>query len=67
MTQCDLFLYIIIKIITYRFANRAKAIKNKPEVNAVVTADATMIQRLTKQMCKLQAQLESKKNIEVDR
>lgn len=48
-----------------RFANRAKAIKNNPEVNAVVTADNTMIQRLTKQMYKLQAQLESKKNLEV--
>ncbi|XP_022829644.1 kinesin-related protein 4 [Spodoptera litura] len=51
---------------TLQFANRAKAIKNNPEVNAVVTADNTMIQRLTKQMCKLQAQLESKKNLEED-
>ncbi|KAH9636690.1 hypothetical protein HF086_003238 [Spodoptera exigua] len=51
---------------TLQFANRAKAIKNNPEVNAVVTTDNTMIQRLTKQMCKLQAQLESKKNLEND-
>ncbi|KAF9807368.1 hypothetical protein SFRURICE_008917 [Spodoptera frugiperda] len=51
---------------TLQFANRAKAIKNNPEVNAVVTADNTMIQRLTKQMYKLQAQLESKKNLEED-
>lgn len=53
-----------IKLLIYRFANRAKAIKNKPEVNAVAT-DATMIQGLTKQLSKLQAQLESKKSIEV--
>ncbi|KAJ8724846.1 hypothetical protein PYW07_015804 [Mythimna separata] len=53
-------------ISTLQFANRAKAIKNKPEVNAVATADSTMIQRLTKQMCQLQAQLERKKNLEQD-
>ncbi|XP_063823595.1 kinesin-related protein 4-like [Ostrinia nubilalis] len=51
-------------ISTLQFANRAKAIKNKPEVNAVAT-DATMIQSLTKQLSKLQSQLESKKNLEV--
>lgn len=53
-----------VKFLTCRFANRAKAIKNKPEVNAVAT-DATMIQGLTKQLSKLQSQLESKKSIEV--
>lgn len=53
-----------VGIIFFRFANRAKAIKNKPEVNAVAT-DATMIQSLTKQLSKLQSQLESKKNLEV--
>ncbi|XP_047023734.1 kinesin-related protein 4-like isoform X1 [Helicoverpa zea] len=53
-------------ISTLQFANRAKAIKNKPEVNAVATSNNTMIQRLTKQMCDLKAQLESKKNIEQD-
>ncbi|XP_075972662.1 uncharacterized protein LOC142974303 [Anticarsia gemmatalis] len=52
-------------ISTLQFANRAKAIKNKPEVNAVAT-DRTMIQRLTKEMSSLQAQLESKKNLEQD-
>ncbi|CAH0664047.1 unnamed protein product [Chilo suppressalis] len=51
-------------ISTLQFANRAKAIKNKPEVNAVAT-DATMIQSLTKQLSKLQSQLETKKNLEV--
>ncbi|KAM3968319.1 LOW QUALITY PROTEIN: uncharacterized protein ACR2FA_007831 [Aphomia sociella] len=51
-------------ISTLQFANRAKAIKNKPEVNAVAT-DATMIQSLTKQLSRLQSQLESKKNLEV--
>ncbi|XP_052751578.1 kinesin-related protein 4-like [Galleria mellonella] len=51
-------------ISTLQFANRAKAIKNKPEVNAVAT-DVTMIQSLTKQLSRLQAQLESKKNLEV--
>ncbi|XP_059060062.1 kinesin-related protein 4-like [Achroia grisella] len=51
-------------ISTLQFANRAKAIKNKPEVNAVAT-NATMIQSLTKQLSRLQSQLESKKNLEV--
>uniref|UniRef100_A0A2A4JU00 Kinesin motor domain-containing protein n=1 Tax=Heliothis virescens TaxID=7102 RepID=A0A2A4JU00_HELVI len=53
-------------ISTLQFANRAKAIKNKPEVNAVATSNNTMIQQLTKQMCQLKAQLESKKNLEQD-
>ncbi|KAG7305298.1 hypothetical protein JYU34_009343 [Plutella xylostella] len=52
-------------ISTLQFANRAKAIKNKPEVNAVTT-NATMIQRLTKKLSKLQYQLESKKSLEQD-
>ncbi|CAB3256739.1 unnamed protein product [Arctia plantaginis] len=52
-------------ISTLQFANRAKAIKNKPEVNAVAT-DATMIQSLTKQMSQLQSQLERKKSLEQD-
>ncbi|XP_053600382.1 centromere-associated protein E-like isoform X1 [Plodia interpunctella] len=51
-------------ISTLQFANRAKAIKNKPEVNAVAT-DATMIQGLTKQLSQLQSQLETKRNLEV--
>lgn len=51
-------------ISTLQFATRAKKIKNKPEVNAVAT-DATMIQDLTKQLSRLQSQLESKKNLEV--
>nr|XP_013190111.1 unnamed protein product [Amyelois transitella] len=51
-------------ISTLQFANRAKAIKNKPEVNAVAT-DATMIQSLTKQLSRLQSQLETKRNLEV--
>ncbi|KAJ0179183.1 hypothetical protein K1T71_004895 [Dendrolimus kikuchii] len=52
-------------ISTLQFANRAKAIKNKPEVNEVAT-NATMIQSLTKQLSKLKTQLETKKNIEQD-
>ncbi|GBP03281.1 Centromere-associated protein E [Eumeta japonica] len=50
---------------TLQFANRAKAIKNKPEVNAVST-NATMIQKLTKQLAKLQYELESKRYLEQD-
>lgn len=60
--------YVLIKFLTvlycYRFANRAKAIKNKPEVNEVST-DKSMIQSLTKEMSILKAQLESKKTLEV--
>lgn len=50
--------------IIYRFANRAKAIKNKPEVNAVAN-EATMIQTLTKKLLDLQKELKKKKNLEV--
>ncbi|CAH0629062.1 unnamed protein product [Chrysodeixis includens] len=52
-------------ISTLQFANRAKAIKNKPEVNEVAT-DKSMIQSLTKEMSILKAQLESKKTLEQD-
>ncbi|XP_026745932.1 centromere-associated protein E-like isoform X2 [Trichoplusia ni] len=52
-------------ISTLQFANRAKAIKNKPEVNEVST-DKSMIQSLTKEMSILKAQLESKKTLEQD-
>ncbi|KAJ2938833.1 hypothetical protein O0L34_g18458 [Tuta absoluta] len=51
-------------ISTLQFANRAKSIKNKPEVNAVAT-NATMIQSLTKQLSKLQSELAAKRNLEV--
>ncbi|XP_063379852.1 centromere-associated protein E-like [Cydia fagiglandana] len=52
-------------ISTLQFANRAKAIKNKPEVNAVAT-DATKLQDLTKQLSKLQSELAIKNHIEQD-
>ncbi|XP_047545575.1 kinesin-related protein 4-like isoform X3 [Vanessa atalanta] len=52
-------------ISTLQFANRAKAIKNNPAVNAVAT-NVTMIQTLTKQLSALKTQLESKKNVEQD-
>ncbi|CAH0717384.1 unnamed protein product, partial [Brenthis ino] len=52
-------------ISTLQFANRAKAIKNTPAVNAVAT-DASMIQSLTKQLSLLKTQLEGKKNVEQD-
>ncbi|XP_050681507.1 kinesin-related protein 4-like isoform X2 [Leptidea sinapis] len=52
-------------ISTLQFANRAKAIQNKPEVNAVVTNKA-MIKSLTNQLSNLKTQLESKKNVEQD-
>ncbi|KOB66333.1 Kinesin-like protein b, partial [Operophtera brumata] len=42
---------------TLQFATRAKTIKNKPEVNAVAT-DATMIQKLTKELSMLQSKLD---------
>ncbi|XP_072942228.1 uncharacterized protein [Epargyreus clarus] len=52
-------------ISTLQFANRAKAIKNKPAVNAVAT-NATMIQQLTKELCTLKTELENKKTLEKD-
>ncbi|KAI8439971.1 hypothetical protein MSG28_001421 [Choristoneura fumiferana] len=52
-------------ISTLQFANRAKAIKNKPEVNAVAT-DATKLQDLTKQLSRLQSELATKNLIEQD-
>nr|XP_026491082.1 centromere-associated protein E-like isoform X1 [Vanessa tameamea] len=52
-------------ISTLQFANRAKAIKNNPAVNAVAT-NVTMIQTLTKQLSALKTQLESKKTVEQD-
>ncbi|XP_047989242.1 centromere-associated protein E-like [Leguminivora glycinivorella] len=52
-------------ISTLQFANRAKAVKNTPEVNAVAT-DATKLQDLTKQLCKLQSELAIKNSIEQD-
>lgn len=53
-----------LKYYGFRFANRAKSIKNTPAVNAVAT-NASMIQTLTKQLSALKTQLESKKNVEV--
>ncbi|XP_038213008.1 centromere-associated protein E-like isoform X2 [Zerene cesonia] len=52
-------------ISTLQFANRAKAIKNTPAVNAVAT-NTSMIQNLTKQLCMLKTALENKKNVEQD-
>lgn len=58
------YTYYKISIFISRFANRAKAIKNKPEVNAVAT-DATKLQDLTKQLSRLQSELATKNLIEV--
>ncbi|CAK1551612.1 unnamed protein product [Leptosia nina] len=52
-------------ISTLQFANRAKSIKNRPEINAVLTS-ASMIQNLTKQLSTLMTALENKKNVEQD-
>ncbi|XP_047519330.1 kinesin-related protein 4-like isoform X2 [Pieris napi] len=52
-------------ISTLQFACRAKAIKNRPEVNAVATS-SSMIQNLTKQLCALKTALENKRNVEQD-
>ncbi|XP_076754844.1 uncharacterized protein LOC143425727 [Xylocopa sonorina] len=46
---------------TLSFASRAKSVKNKPQINEVMS-DATLLKRYAKQLSKLQEELERMKN-----
>lgn len=43
--------------VTYRFASRAKSVKNKPQINEVMS-DAALLKRYAKQIAKLNTELE---------
>lgn len=53
--ECQLLLIILFVI--YRFASRAKSVKNKPQINEVMS-DAALLKRYAKQIAKLNTELE---------